>query len=185
MSTLRVLLEAPSSRRERDYLDAAHRSRELHRGLVTVARTPEDYGLLLERVRQPTQTAFFVVIAVSGELAGVVSFSDIDRNRALSASIGYYAFQPHAGHGYMREGLVLAIDEAFGSLGLARLGASVQPKNRRSVALVRGLVVTHVGRCAYLKVGARWRPHERWELRCEDWQGAGLLFGGDARVAER
>src|SRR5262245_37199004 len=113
MTSLRVLLELPSSRRERDYLDAAHRSRELHRGLVTVARTPEDYELLLQRVEQPTQTAFFVVIAVSGELAGVVNLSEIDRGRAASASLGYYAFQPHAGCGFMREGLALAITEAF------------------------------------------------------------------------
>lgn len=186
MSIFRVLLEAPSARRERDYLDAAHRSRDLHRGLVTVARTPEDYDLLLQRSMQPTQTAFFVVIAVSGELAGVVSLSEIDRGRALSASLGYYAFQPHAACGFMREGLALAITEAFASLGLARLDASVQPKNRRSLALLRGLGFTPAGRSAYLKVGSRWRAHERWVLRCEDWRGAeDLLFGGAARVAER
>jgi ribosomal-protein-alanine N-acetyltransferase len=181
----RVVLETPSPKRERDYLDAAHRSRELHRGLVTVARSSDEYQLLLHRARQERQAAYFIVLAATGELAGVVNLSDIDREREQVASLGYYAFLPHAGSGFMREGLALVVAESFGALGLERLDASVQPKNRRSIALVRGLGFAHAGRSAFLKVGLRWRAHERWELRREDWCGAMALERGGSRVAER
>jgi [ribosomal protein S5]-alanine N-acetyltransferase len=185
MYSPRVVLETPSARRERDYLDAAHRSRELHRGLVTVARSPDEYQLLLHRARQERQAAYFIVLAATGELTGVVNLSDIDRDREQVASLGYYAFLPHAGLGFMREGLALVVAESFGALGLERLDASVQPKNRRSIALVRGLGFAPAGLSAYLKVGLRWRAHERWELRREDWRGAAGVLPLATRVAER
>jgi ribosomal-protein-alanine N-acetyltransferase len=179
------VLEAPSSQRERAYLDAAHRSRELHRGLVTVARTPEEYGLLLQRSRQSSQEAFFIVLEATSELVGVVNLSEIDYDRYRVASLGYYAFMPHAGRGLMREGIVLAIGIAFGELGLERLDASVQPRNARSIALLSSLGFSHAGRWSYLKVGARWRAHERWVLHEIEWRGLASLFGAATRIAER
>lgn len=185
ISSSRVVLEAPSAQRERDYLDAAHRSRDLHRGLVTVARTPDEYRLLLQRSRQASQEAFFVVLQATSELVGVVNLSEIDFDRDRAASLGYYAFMPHAGRGLMREGIVQALGIAFGELGLERLDASVQPRNARSVALLRSLGFSHAGRSSYLKVGARWRSHERWVLREIEWRGLASLLGGAARIGER
>jgi ribosomal-protein-alanine N-acetyltransferase len=179
------VLEAPSRRRERDYLDAAHRSRELHRGLVTVARTGDEYGLLLQRARESSQEAFFIVLEATGELVGVVNLSEIDYTRERAGSLGYYAFMPHAGRGLMREGIVLAIGIAFGELGLMRLDASVQPRNTRSIGLLRSLGFSHAGRSSYLKVGARWRAHERWALHEFEWRGLTSLLGSAARIAER
>ena len=39
-----------------------------------------------------------------GALVGVLNFSEIVRGAFQSAYLGYYAFAPHAGRGYMREG---------------------------------------------------------------------------------
>lgn len=167
----RVRLERPSARRERDYLDAAKRSRALHRGYVVAAATPREYRAYLTRARGENQESFFVVDAQSGELAGVVNISEIVRHAELSGRLGYYAFVPHAGKGLMREGLRLVIGRAFRELGLHRLEANVQPGNRRSIELVQGLEFKREGRArGFLKIGTRWRDHERWALLKEDWR---------------
>jgi [ribosomal protein S5]-alanine N-acetyltransferase len=65
----------------------------------------------------------------------------------------------------MAEGLALAIDEAFRVLRLHRLEANVQPGNTASLRLVRRLGFRREGYSArYLKIGGRWRDHERWAL---------------------
>jgi len=46
-----VRLERPNARRERDFLDAALRSRALHRGFVIAAATPTEYRDYLSRTR--------------------------------------------------------------------------------------------------------------------------------------
>ncbi len=167
----RVRLERPSARREREYLQAALRSRALHRGYVVPASTPLEYRAYLKRARRSNQESFFVVDAASGDLAGVVNINDIVRHSELSGRLGYYAFVPHASKGLLREGLSLVIEHAFRELGLHRLEANVQPGNRRSIALVEGLDFRREGKArGFLKIGNRWRDHERWALLKEEWR---------------
>jgi len=167
----RIRLERPSARREREYLEAVLRSRALHRGFVVAGTTPRDYRSYLRRTRRDNQESFFIVHAESGELAGVININDIVRHAELSGRLGYYAFVPHAGNGLMCEGLRLVIDRAFRELGLHRLEANVQASNRRSIALVEGLGFTREGNArGFLKIGNRWRDHERWALLKEDWR---------------
>jgi len=167
----RVRLERPSARRERDYLQAALRSRALHRGYVVPASTPREYRAYLLRARRSNQESFFVVDAESGDLAGVVNINDIVRHSELSGRLGYYAFVPHAGKGLLREGLNLVIERAFREFGLHRLEANVQPGNRRSIALVEGLDFRREGKArGFLKIGNRWRDHDRWALLKEEWR---------------
>jgi len=167
----RVRLERPSLRRERDYLQAALRSRALHRGYVVAASAPREYRAYLRASRRANQESFLVVDAPSGELAGVININNIVRHASLSGQLGYYAFVPHAGLGLMREGLALVIACAFRELGLHRLEANVQPGNRRSIALVEGLGFRREGKArGFLKIGNRWRDHERWALLKEDWR---------------
>jgi ribosomal-protein-alanine N-acetyltransferase len=166
----RVRLERPSASREREYLRGALRSRALHRGYVVPASTPGEYRAYLRRARRSSQESFFVIDAESGELAGVVNINDIVRYAELSGRLGYYAFVPHAGRGLMREALGLVIERAFRKLGLHRLEANVQPGNRRSIALVQALDFRREGTVrGFLKIGNRWRDHERWALLKEDW----------------
>jgi ribosomal-protein-alanine N-acetyltransferase len=168
---LRVRLERPSARRERDFLDAAARSRALHRGYVVTAATPREYRRYLRHARRAKQESFFVVDAASGELAGVININDIVRHAELSGRLGYYAFTPHAGKGLMREGLTLVVAHAFRALGLHRLEANIQPSNRRSIALVETLGFRREGTArGFLKIGNRWRDHDRWALLREDWR---------------
>lgn len=167
-----VRLERPTLRREGEYLAAVRRSRALHRGFVTCATTAREYREYLKRARRRNQESYFVVSA-AGDLVGVINLNDIVRYSLQSARLGYYGFVPHSGEGFMRAGLVLVLEQAFGSLRLHRVEANIQHANRRSIALVRGLGFRREGVArGYLKIGRRWQDHERWTLLAEEWQRA-------------
>jgi ribosomal-protein-alanine N-acetyltransferase len=61
---------------------------------------------------------------------------------------------------------------AFRHLRLHRVEANIQPDNRASRALVRRAGFRREGRSRrYLKIGGRWRDHERWALLAQEWRG--------------
>ena len=125
----------------------------------------------MRRLGKPSHEGRFVVLRESGDLVGVINVSEIVRGPFRSAYLGYYAFVPHAGRGYMTEGLTLALRWAFRGLYLHRVEANIQPGNEASRALVRGLGFRREGFSRrYLKVAGRWRDHERWALVAEDWR---------------
>ena len=78
---------------------------------------------------------------------------------------------PYARRGYMTEALALVLRRAFGPLRLHRVEANIQPGNRASIALVRRAGFRREGLSRrYLKIGGRWRDHERWALTVEEWR---------------
>ena len=106
-----------------------------------------------------------------GAIAGVATLSQIFGGNFRNAYLGYSAFVPFAGHGYMTEGLRLVLREAFGPLGLHRVEANIQPDNERSIALAERVGFRREGYSPrYLKIGGRWRDHERWAITREDWE---------------
>jgi ribosomal-protein-alanine N-acetyltransferase len=126
------------------------------------------------------------VLRESGELAGVINVSEIVRGPFQSAYLGYYAFVPHAGRGYMTEGLALALRWIFGELRLHRVEANIQPGNAASRALARRLGFRREGLSPrYLKVGGRWRDHERWALTVDDWRRQRRPRSGGRRAPGR
>ncbi len=166
-----VHLEQPSARREQEFLRCVRKSRDLHRGRVTPPNTSEKYRDYLRRVRKANQATFFVALDHSDEIAGVIDIGNIVRGYFQSAYLGYYAFVPFAGSGYMRKGLHQVITYAFRKLKLHRLEANIQPDNERSIALVSGLGFKLEGVSPrYLKVCGRWKDHERWAILSEGWK---------------
>ena len=62
---------------------------------------------------------------------------------------------------------------AFGTLGLHRVEANVQPDNARSIALVEGLGFRREGYSPrYLKIGNRWRDHVRFAMLADEFAPA-------------
>jgi ribosomal-protein-alanine N-acetyltransferase len=162
---MRIELERPTLLREQEFLDAVRHSRKLHKGLVAPPSTAERYRAYLNGLREDNRESFFVVVAQTDTLAGVITISEIVRGSLQSAYLGYYALEPNAGEGYLREGLERVTAHAFGKLKLHRLEANIQPGNRRSLALAKGLGFKREGYSPrYLKVCGRWRDHERWAL---------------------
>jgi [ribosomal protein S5]-alanine N-acetyltransferase len=156
---VRVFLERPSDSSSGEYTAAVRRSRELHAPWVRA--TP--YRYLVRRRRNHVQ--FLVRLKASRELVGVINVSEIVRGVFRSAYLGYYAFAPHQRQGLMSEALRLANARAVGPLRLHRLEANIQPGNTPSKRLVRALGFRREGYSPrYLKVGGRWRDHERWAL---------------------
>ena len=104
-----------------------------------------------------------------GAIVGYFGLGQIYFGHFRNAYLGYYAFEPYAGRGYMREGLEMVLRHAFGSVGLHRVEANIQPENARSIALVRAAGFRKEGLSPrYLKIGGRWRDHERWAITAEE-----------------
>ena len=150
---------------ERAYLAAVARSVRLHRPWAYPPDTAEAFA---EYVAGST-TRIPLVVEARGELAGIYTFSQIVYGSFRNAYLGYYALEPFAGQGFMREGLELVLSYAFGDLRLHRVQASIQPENERSIGLVRGAGFRREGLARrYLKIGGRWRDHEHWAITAEE-----------------
>jgi ribosomal-protein-alanine N-acetyltransferase len=168
----RVHLRPPRLADAGPFLRSARASDDLHGPWARAPSTSAQFSHFVRRYdgRAPTHAAFLVARNDDGELAGVFSFSEIVRGAFKSAYLGYYAFAPLAGSGYMTEGLALALDVAYRRLKLHRVEVNVQPTNRRSLALVERLGFTREGFSRrYVKIGGRWRDHIRYAMLAEDW----------------
>jgi ribosomal-protein-alanine N-acetyltransferase len=149
--------------------ELARGSRRLHRPWVYPPTTAPAVTRWLGAAG-PTRHRLLVCRRSDGAILGVVNVSEIVRAALQSAYLGYYAFGPHAGQGYMADGLTLVLRYVFRRLRLHRLEANIQPANHSSRRLVRRLGFRKEGFSPrYLKVGGRWRDHERWAIVREAW----------------
>jgi ribosomal-protein-alanine N-acetyltransferase len=168
----RLRLERPAKRHQDAFLEAVHRSRVLHRGWVSPPKDRDGFAAYVAGLRREGREGFFVMTN-DGDIAGVINVSEIVRGSFQSAYLGYYAFEPFAGSGCMRQGLRLVVSHCFRRLRLHRLEANIQPANSRSIALVKSVGFRREGLSPrYLKICGRWCDHERWALLVEDWRRA-------------
>jgi ribosomal-protein-alanine N-acetyltransferase len=166
-----IILQRPALRHEEPFLRAVRNSRALHKGLVSPPVNSNDFRQYINSLRRRNRVGFLVTLAASGELVGVINVNEIVRGYFQSAYLGYYAFMPYAGKGLMRQGIGQVIQHCFRDLRLHRLEANIQPANRRSVELVEALGFSKEGYSPrYLKVCGKWRDHERWAVRAEQWR---------------
>jgi ribosomal-protein-alanine N-acetyltransferase len=71
----------------------------------------------------------------------------------------------------MSEGMDLLLRHVFTELRLHRIEANIQPGNKASIAPVQRAGFVREGLSErYLKLGGRWRDHERWAIRSEQWR---------------
>jgi [ribosomal protein S5]-alanine N-acetyltransferase len=177
----RSILETPSRRRREEFLAAVGRSRALHGHWASPPQTVAAFETYLKRIQQPAHVGFWVR-SDDNELAGVINISEIVRGMFLSGYLGYYAFVPHNGRGYMTEGIRAVVSRAFRVLRLHRLEANIQLDNEASRRLVQRLGFRYEGFSPrYLKLAGRWRDHERWALTVEEWLAySKLRFKGGA-----
>lgn len=113
------------------------------------------------------------------DIVGRINVTNVVRGRALSAMMGYDAYDPYAGRGLFAEGLRLVVDLAFApepaGMGLHRVEASVQPGNVRSAGLLRSVGFCRRGEWPdYLWLpdgsGAQaWRDHVTYGTTAAEW----------------
>jgi len=167
----RVFIRHPRAEDRSQYIASVRRSRKLHRPWASPVASAEAFRTRLALSRPPTRAAFFIFLRDAKALVGVVDLTEIVRGSFQSAYLGYFAFEPYAGRGLMREGLAQVIDHAFGDMGLHRLEANIQPGNDASRIVVRALGFRQEGFSPrYLRINRRWKDHERWAILAEDWR---------------
>jgi ribosomal-protein-alanine N-acetyltransferase len=167
----RLLLEPPDETSARDLASLARASRRLHRPWVYLQQHASGWRVYLERCRAGTVIGYLLREAGSRDLVGVINVSEVVRGVFQSAYLGFYVHAAHAGRGVMSAGLDRVLRDAFTVHRLHRLEANIQPRNARSRRLVEGLGFRREGFSPrYLKIGGRWRDHERWAITREDWE---------------
>jgi ribosomal-protein-alanine N-acetyltransferase len=167
----RVYVRHPTARDRDEFLERVHASRKLHGRWVSAPADVEAFAAWLKRAKGSDMESLLVCRRDDGAIAGVYNISQIFYGHFCSAYLGYYAFAPFGGRGYMREGLPLVLRHAFGPLGLHRIEANIQPENAPSIALVTGAGFHLEGLSPrYLKIAGRWRDHERWAILAEEFR---------------
>jgi [ribosomal protein S5]-alanine N-acetyltransferase len=154
-----------------EFVELMRASRALHRPWSTPPTKLDEFAALVDRSRADDFDLQFACLRDGGAIVGYFTLSQIFRRAFQSAYLGYDGSAPYAGQGYMSEGLQLMLRHAFRTQRLHRVEANIQPDNIRSRALVERAGFRLEGYSPrYLKIGGRWRDHERWALTVEDWR---------------
>jgi len=167
----RVFLRAPVRSDREEFVALMRASRSFHRPWATAPTDHGRFDAYLADARRPDFEAMLVCRREDLAIVGFFNLSQIERGALQSAYLGYAVGKPFAGRGYMREGLEAVLRYAFQTLKLHRIEANIQPGNHASIALARGAGFKHEGFSPrYLKIGGRWRDHERWAILAEEWR---------------
>ena len=167
----RVYLRAPTRSDQTEFLTLMQESRAFHRPWASAPTDHERFAAYLADARRSDFEAMLVCRVEDRAIVGFFNLSQIARGSLESAYLGYAVGQSFAGQGYMRGGIELVLHRAFVTLRLHRIEANIQPGNRASIALARGAGFQREGFSPrYLKIGGRWRDHERWAILADDWQ---------------
>ena len=171
LSSARVYLRELAAGDAPSFVAAALTSRRLHGRWVRPPLTVDEFLARMEKRRLAGNSASFLARRREDDaIVGFFNLSEIIRGPLQQAFLGYFGFVPRTGAGYMREGMMLTLAQAFQSLKLHRIEASIQPENARSLALVRATGFVREGHSErYLKIAGRWRDHERWAINAERW----------------
>ncbi len=165
----RVLLCGARSGDREEFFRAGERSRSAHIPWVYPPTTRPQWSMYVRTGQSSGARAMMIRHRDDGALVGVINLNNIIGSGLQQAFVGYYAFVPYLGRGYMAEGLRLVIEHAFVELRLHRLEANIQPGNEPSKRLAERVGFRYEGFSPrYLQVGGEWRDHERWALLRDD-----------------
>lgn len=166
----RVFLRKPTAEDLPELLSLHQRSKDFHSPWVDSLVTEHECKNYIDRCQNDDFEGLLIGHLTENKIVGVANISQIFYRAFQNAYLGYYVDVDFAGQGFMSEGVRLAINYAFDTLGLHRVEANIQPENRASVNLVNRLGFTKEGFSRrYLKIHGEWRDHERWALTVEDW----------------
>src|SRR5581483_5659563 len=176
----RVYLRAPAPADQPEFVALMRTSRSFHRPWATAPTDEDRFAAYLADARRPDFEALLVCRIEDEAILGFFNLSQITRGYLQSAYLGYAVGKPFAGQGYMSAGIELVLRHALSTLRLHRIEANIQPDNHASIALASRAGFRREGFSPrYLKIGGRWRDHERWAVLAEDWRdrsdGAGAV----------
>jgi ribosomal-protein-alanine N-acetyltransferase len=166
-----VYLRYPKPDDYRELAALYRRSSSHFRGLVQPRYDRKAFDQLLAEEHND-ETEFFLIIRKADDaIVGTIGLSQIFRRRFQNAYLGYLLGAGYTGNGYMTEAVRQILRFAFRDLKLHRVEANVQPDNLPSIAVLKRNGFKREGFSEkYLKIGGRWRDHERWALVRENWK---------------
>lgn len=166
----KALLRPPKFDDFAEFTRAAKSSRKFHRGLVSTPVDRKGFDELLARNEKAENEIFLICRIEDQAIAGAVNLSQIFRRSFQNAYLGYYLFESFTKQNLMTEAVELILSRAFKTLKLHRVEANVQPENTASIKVLQknGFLQEGFSR-KYLKIGGRWRDHERWAIIVENW----------------
>lgn len=168
--SLRVFIRKPTEKDYQELVSLHQRSKEFHFPWVSPPLTEEECRTYISRCQNDDFEGLLICHSTNYKIVGIANLSQIFYRAFQNAYLGYYVDVNFAGQGLMSEGIRLAINHAFYTLGLHRVEANIQPENTTSINLVERLGFTKEGFSQrYLKISGEWRDHERWALTVEDW----------------
>lgn len=146
-------------------------SRKFHKGLANPPLERKAFDAFLLRNEFENNESFLICRQADNLIVGMINLSQIFRGNFQNAYLGYYLGADFSGKGYMTEAIGLILRFAFKALKLHRIEANVQPQNLSSIAVLQknGFIKEGFSK-RYLKIGARWRDHERFAIVAEDWK---------------
>jgi ribosomal-protein-alanine N-acetyltransferase len=166
-----VFLRSPVAADREEFISLMRASRSFHRPWASAPTDSDRFAAYLADSRRVDFEAMLVCRREDLAIVGFFNLSQIVRRALQSAYLGYAAGKRYAGQGYMREGMRLVLRHAFLDLRLHRIEANIQPGNHASIALAQGAGFQREGFSPrYLKIGGRWRDHERWAILADDWR---------------
>jgi ribosomal-protein-alanine N-acetyltransferase len=167
----RVYLRTPARADQDEFISLMRASRAFHRPWATAPTDEERFAAYLADSRRHDFEAMLVCRQEDDAIVGFFNLSQITRGYFQSAYLGYAVGKAYAHQGYMSAGIELVLRHAFLTLRLHRIEANIQPDNQASIALASGAGFRREGFSPrYLKIGGRWRDHERWAILAEDWR---------------
>ncbi|MEM9713187.1 MAG: GNAT family protein [Actinomycetota bacterium] len=127
-----------------------------------------------ERERQLGTGYAFGMFLRDGRFLGEININNVLRSAFMSAHVGYWVDESHAGQGYVPEGLVSVFSFAFDHAKLHRLQISIIPRNRSSRRVVEKLGIRDEGTALrYLLINGVWEDHIRYAITAEEWTDRG------------
>lgn len=167
----KVFLRYPKAEDFAEFTKLAKTSERFHRNLMKMSKTREEFEGFLERSKKDENEIFLICRAENGAISGMINLSQIFRGGFQNAYLGYGLGVKFTGHGLMTEAIALILRFAFKDLKLHRIEANVQPQNTPSIEVLKRNGFTKEGFSRrYLKIGGKWRDHERWAIIAEDWK---------------
>ena len=160
-----IVIRRPTQADETELLAKARQSAALHGRWMQAPVTRAAFRRYLQKLDGERNFGWLVCVRGSGTIAGVINLNEVVRGSFHSAYLGYYAFAGFERRGLMHAGLSAVVRHSFRVLRLHRLEANIQPGNRASIALAKSCGFIKEGYSPrYLKIGGRWRDHERWAI---------------------
>ncbi len=141
LRTARLLLRPIDPVADVDAVHAYASREDVCRYIPWTPRTREDVAAWLPRrtstaLGPGTGASLAITLRETGELVGdVVLMGHGEEQR--TAEVGYVVNPAHAGHGYATEAARAVVDAAFTRLGLHRVVARIDERNRASEAVLR------------------------------------------------